>query len=219
MTRNTTKGFIEDIRYELIESVGETYNDKYLIKWLNEGNKKFFAGVPIGGALEIEPMYFDWAKKKVDKVLVANTDTVPLDFTVRRILKVEVDGVDIVPKEYEDINGESFTDPVFALTADGLYFPAGVTAGQTVAVVADVWDKTLDWTNDDDTFEIIRPVYEDILMNYVWYRAKNRNEYAATLAEEYKTAFNEAMLLARKESLNIVADEPKTVKIVTQLFA
>jgi len=219
MNRTTKKEYIESIRHELIESIGETYNDTYLLKWLSEANRIFLSGVPVGGESNFEPLTYEYTKKSISTTLTSSSDTVSLDNSIREVLKVKVNGTKYTFKTFDDFDDVDSDGSYYTITTDGLLFPAALDSGAVVTVRASVWDNDILESDDDDTtFSVIRPAYEMYLKDYVVAHAKNRNEYAATLADNYMNQFNSGILLARRESDKIVSDDLPGVRVIEQLF-
>ena len=218
MSRLTVKDYIEQSRVELIENIGETYSDSYLIRMASEGCRRFISGVPIGAGISLEPMFFAWANKTISQTLATASDSVSLPGTVRRIWKVSVDGVQYDFKKYEDFDindgGSKYT-----VDTDGIRFMSPLNAGAIVSIRASVFDKTLTIDNQEDTFEVIRTADEPFLIAYICGMAKRRNEYSATLADAYINEFNEGVTLARREGDVAIANDISSAEVMTGFFS
>ncbi len=218
MSRLTVKDYIEQSRYELIENIGETYSDSYLVRMASEGCRRFVSGIPIGAGINLTPMFYVWGNKIISQTLAADSDSVSVPGNLRRIWKVTVDGARYDYKEYEDFD-EDGGGSYYTVDTDGLRFQSNLLAGSVVKIRASIYDKTLDASNEDDTFEVIREADEPFLVEYICGMAKSRNEYSATLAESYINKFNEGVGLARREGDVAVANELQTAEVMTGFYA
>ncbi len=217
MSRLTGKDYIEQVRYELIEDVGETYSDSYILRMVSEGCRRFISGIPLGAGINLEPMFYVWGNKITTIVLTTDSDSVTIPGDVRRVWKVTVDGAEYNYATYEDFDDYT-SGPCYTIDSDGLRFQAPLKAGATVKMRISSYDVTLNVANQGDTFGIIRQADEPFLIGYAVGMAKRRNEYSATLAEQYIDEFNEGVSLARREGDVAIANDISTAQVATGFF-